>query len=79
MLYTIIVKTALAYQVVQIVMYRNGKRFIFKNTGYGRTNEKNLSFKIIAQDIIDNYSFTFPFFEDLKSDNLSSTNKNNSP
>ncbi len=70
MLYIRVVKTASDSQAVQIVYYRNRKRIIFKHIGSGRTDEDIASLKIIAQDIIDNFSPTLPFFEEIKFNNL---------
>ena len=70
MLYTRVVKTESESRSVQIVYYRNRKRIIFKHIGSGRTDEDIAALKIIAQDIINNFSPTLPFIEEFKLNNL---------
>ncbi len=70
MLYIRVVPTASQAQAVQLVYYRNRKRIVFKHIGTGRTEDEIASLKLIAQDIIDNYAPSMPFFEEFKFNNI---------
>lgn len=70
MLHIRVVKTSSGASAVQIVYYNNRKRVVFKHIGSGKTEEEVDSLRIVAQDIINNYSPTLPLFEETKFDNL---------
>lgn len=70
MLYVRVIKTVSNSRAVQIVYYRNRKRLIFKHIGSGKTDEEIALLKLIAQDIIDNFSPSLPFYEEFKFNNL---------
>lgn len=65
-----LVKTASGSSAVQVVYYRNRKRVVFKHIGSARSDHELESLKLIAQDVIKNYSSEIPLFEEVKLDNL---------
>jgi hypothetical protein len=65
-----VVKAASGANTVQVVYYRNRKRFIFKHIGSESSSQELESLKLIAQDVIKNFNPEIPFFEDAQLDNL---------
>ena len=65
-----VVKTASGASAVQIVYYRNRKRIVFKHIGSAKSSQELDSLKLVAQDVINNFSPEIPFFEEAKLDNL---------
>ncbi len=65
-----VVKTASGANAVQVVYYKNGKRFIFKHIGSASSSQELESLKLVAQDVIKNFNPEIPLFEDAKLDNL---------
>ncbi|MBN2481383.1 MAG: hypothetical protein JXB19_06570, partial [Bacteroidales bacterium] len=65
-----VVKTASGASVVQIVCYRNRKRFAFKHIGSARSSQELKSLKLVAQDMTKNFDPEIPLFEEAKLDNL---------
>lgn len=65
-----VTKTASGASAVQVVYYRNRKRIIFKHIGSARNSQELESLKVVAQDMINNYSPEIPLFEEVKFDNL---------
>ena len=65
-----VVKTASGSSAVQVVYYRNRKRVVFKHIGSARSDHELESLKLVAQDVIKNYSSEIPLFEEVKLDNL---------
>ncbi|MBW6501179.1 MAG: IS1634 family transposase [Bacteroidales bacterium] len=64
------VKTASGANAVQVVYYRNRKRFIFKHIGSASSSNELESLKLVAQDVINNFNPEIPLFEETKLDNL---------
>ena len=65
-----VVKTASGAYAVQVVYYKNGKRFIFKHIGSASSSNELESLKLVAKDIIKNFNPEIPLFEQAKLDNL---------
>jgi len=65
-----VVKTASGANAVQVVYYRNRKRFIFKHIGSASSSNELESLKLVAQDVINNFNPEIPLFEETKLDNL---------
>ncbi len=65
-----VVTTASGANAVQVVYYKNGKRFIFKHIGSANSSQELESLKLVAQDVIKNFNPEIPLFEDAKLDNL---------
>lgn len=70
MLHIRVVKTASGASAVQIVYYKNRKRFVFKHIGSARSNQELESLKLVAQDVIKNFNPEIPLFEEVKLDRL---------
>lgn len=70
MLHIRVVKTASGARAVQLVFYKNRKRVVFKHIGSANSDHQLESLKLVAQDLINNYSPEIPLFEELKFDNL---------
>ncbi len=65
-----VVKTASGASAVQIVYYRNRKRIVFKHIGSANSAQELASLKLVAQDVIRNYTPEIPLFEEVKLGNL---------
>ncbi len=65
-----VVKTASGASAVQIVYYRNRKRIVLKHIGSANSDQELASLKMVAQDIIRDYSPEIPLFEEVKLGNL---------
>lgn len=65
-----VVKTASGANAVQVVFYKNRKRFIFKHIGSATNNNELESLKLVAKDVIKNFNPEIPLFEETKLDNL---------
>ena len=65
-----VVKTASGANAVQVVYYKNGKRFIFKHIGSASSIQELESLKLVAQDVIKNFNPEIPLFANAKLDNL---------
>ncbi|MBW6491638.1 MAG: IS1634 family transposase [Lentimicrobium sp.] len=65
-----VVKTASGANAVQIVYYKNRKRIIFKHIGSANSAQELASLKMIAQDVIRNFTPEIPLFEEVKLNNL---------
>jgi transposase len=70
MLHIRIVRTASGANAVQVVYYRNRKRVIFKHIGSANSVQELASLKLVAEDVISNFSPEIPLFEEVKLDNL---------
>lgn len=70
-----IVKTASGANAVQIVYYRNRKRIIFKHIGSANSSQELESLKLVAQDVINQYSPQIPFLQEATLDDLLYLNK----
>jgi hypothetical protein len=70
MLHIRVVKTASGANAVQVVFYKNRKRFIFKHIGSSTNNSELESLKLVAKDVIKNFNPEIPLFEETKLDNL---------
>jgi hypothetical protein len=65
-----VVKTASGANAVQVVFYRNRKRFVFKHIGSASSIHELESLKLVAQDVIKNFNPEISLFEEAKLDNL---------
>jgi len=65
-----VIKTASGANAVQVVYYRNRKRVVFKHIGSAKSGQELESLKIVAQDVIKNFSPQVTLFEEAKLDNL---------
>jgi transposase len=65
-----VVKTASGASAVQIVYYKNRKRFVFKHIGSAKSSQELESLKLVAQDVIKNFNPEIPLFAEAKLDNL---------
>lgn len=70
MLHIRVIPTASGASAVQVIYYRNRKRVIFKHIGSANNNDELASLKIVAQDLINNFTPEIPLLEELKFDNL---------
>jgi len=70
MLHIRVIPTASGASAVQVIYYRNRKRVIFKHIGSANNNDELVSLKLVAQDLINNYTPEIPLFEKVKFDNL---------
>ncbi len=65
-----VIKTASGANAVQVVYYRNRKRVVFKHIGSAKSSQELESLKLVAQDVIKNFSPQVTLFEEAKLDNL---------
>lgn len=65
-----VIKTASGARAVQVVYYKNRKRVVFKHIGSAKNDLELESLKLVAQDIIKNFTPEIPFFVETKLDNL---------
>ena len=70
MLHIRVIETASGASAVQVVYYRNRKRVVFKHIGSAKSSQELESLKLVAQDVINNFSPEIPLFEEVKLDNL---------
>ena len=65
-----VIKTGSGASAVQVVYYKDRNRVIFKHIGSAKNNEELESLKLVAQEIIKNFSPEIPLFPAAKLDNL---------
>ena len=65
-----VIKTASGASAVQVVYYRNRKRVVFKHIGSARSSQELESLKLIAEDVLKNFSPKISLFEENKLGNL---------
>jgi hypothetical protein len=65
-----VVLTASGANAVQVVCYRNRKRVVFKHIGSAKSSLELESHKLVAQDLINNFSPDIPLLEQAKLDNM---------
>ena len=65
-----VIKTASGANAVQVVYYRYRKRVVFKHIGSAKSSHELESLKLVAQDVIKNFSPQITLFEEAKLDNL---------
>jgi hypothetical protein len=70
MLHIRVISTASGAKAVQVIYYKNRRRVVFKHIGSARSNDELESLKLVAQDLINNFTPEIPLFEELKLDNL---------
>ena len=70
MLHIRVILTASGASAVQVVYYRNRKRVVFKHIGSAKSSLELDSLKLVAQELINNFSPEIPLFEQAKLDNL---------
>lgn len=70
MLHIRVILTASGASAVQVVYYRNRKRVVFKHIGSAKSSLELDSLKLVAQDLINNFSPEIPLFEQVKLENL---------
>jgi len=58
-----VVKTASGANAIQVVYYRNRKRFVFKHIGSASSSNELESLKLVAKDIFKNFNPEIPLFE----------------
>jgi hypothetical protein len=70
MLHIRVVPTTSGSNAVQVIYYRNRKRVVFKHIGSAKNDDELESLKLVAQDLINNFTPEIPLFEEVKLDNL---------